>query len=395
MLVGGSALITLAYIAGLAAATRAFGGSASFAAIGAGISVPLPSQRRLGRQAGSAPGGRARHRTHRHRHRFGRGGAGRIGAWTVSGHHDSVLTDEVISGWCRGTLGATFGRVLFRRQHLSEVVAVQLADGRQVVVKARPFEDRLAGCVAVEAALAKAGFPCPGPIGEPMRIGGHLVTAETLIPGGDLLSPACGSGPFAILLAQLIHAAPGVKSVPSLSPAPPWTGWDHPGTRLWPDRDDRGQDLNQANGPHWVDDAAQQVRQRMRSYHAPARIGHGDWESQNIRWRGGQPLAVHDWDSVIAQPEEAIVGLAAAVWPAAGGPGEAASVAQTEELISAYQMAAGATWSGRQVQVAWTAGLWVRLFNAKKDAADGGGAQLDRLASEITERLSRARLRPG
>ena len=35
MLVGGSALITLAYIAGLAAATRAFGGGASFAAIGA------------------------------------------------------------------------------------------------------------------------------------------------------------------------------------------------------------------------------------------------------------------------------------------------------------------------------------------------------------------------
>jgi hypothetical protein len=27
---------------------------------------------------------------------------------------------------------------------------------------------------------------------------------------------------------------------------------------------------------------------------------------------------VHDWDSVIAQPETAIVGLASAVWPAAG-----------------------------------------------------------------------------
>jgi len=315
--------------------------------------------------------------------------------WTDSGDHDDVLTDEIISGWCRGTLGAAPGRVLFRRRHLSEVVAVELADGRQVVAKARPFEDRLAGCVAVQAALVKAGFPCPAPIAEPRRRGGHLVTAETLIPDGDLLSPASGSGPFAVLLARLIHTAPGVTSVPSLSPAPPWTGWDHPGARLWPDRDDRGQDLNQANGPSWIDDAARQVRQQMRSYHAPARIGHGDWESQNIRWRGGQPIAVHDWDSVIAQPEEAIVGLAAAVWPAAGGPGEAASIAQTEEFISAYQMAAGATWSSRQVQVAWTAGLWVRLFNAKKDAADGGGPQLDRLASEITERLSRARLRHG
>jgi hypothetical protein len=114
-----------------------------------------------------------------------------------------------------------------------------------------------------------------------------------------------------------------------------------------------------------------------------------------IRWRNGQPRAVHDWDSVIAQPEEAIVGLAAAVWPAAGGPGEAASVAQTDEFIAAYQIAAGSTWTGRQVQMAWAAGLWVRLFNAKKDAADGGGPQLDRLAKELPERLSRAGLRHG
>jgi hypothetical protein len=38
-----------------------------------------------------------------------------------------------------------------------------------------------------------------------------------------------------------------------------------------------------------------------------------DWESQNIRWSGARSLAVHDWGSVIAQPETAIVGLAAAV----------------------------------------------------------------------------------
>jgi hypothetical protein len=33
------------------------------------------------------------------------------------------------------------------------------------------------------------------------------------------------------------------------------------------------------------------------------RIGHGDWESQKIRWTDREPLAVHDWGSVIAQPE--------------------------------------------------------------------------------------------
>jgi hypothetical protein len=92
------------------------------------------------------------------------------------------------------------------------------------------------------------------------------------------------------------------------------------------------------------------------------------------------------------QPEPAIAGLAAAVWPAAGGPGEAATVDQTEDFLSAYQAAAGANWSDRQVQMAWTAGLWVRLFNAKKDAAAGGGPQLKRLAAEMPERLLRAGL---
>ena len=66
----------------------------------------------------------------------------------------------------------------------------------------------------------------------------------------------------------------------------------------------------------------------------PLRIGRCDWESQNIRWTAGRPLAVHDWDSVIAQPETAVVGLAAAVWSAAGAPGEAASIEQTQDFIA-------------------------------------------------------------
>jgi Ser/Thr protein kinase RdoA (MazF antagonist) len=129
----------------------------------------------------------------------------------------------------------------------------------------------------------------------------------------------------------------------------------------------RGCDLNSTPGPTWVDDAARVVRERLRASAAPLHIGHGDWESQNIRWSDGRPLAVHDWDSVIAQPEAAIVGLAAAVWPAAGAPGEAATIKQTEDFIVGYQRAARRRWTEQEVQDAWAAGLWVRLFNAKKD----------------------------
>jgi aminoglycoside phosphotransferase (APT) family kinase protein len=169
-----------------------------------------------------------------------------------------------------------------------------------------------------------------------------------------------------------------------------------PGAQLWLDRDDQGRDLNSTPGPAWLDDAARRVRERLSASAAAACIGHGDWESQNIRWSGGQPLAVQDWDSVIAQPEHAIVGLAAAVWLTAGAPGQAAAVAQGAEFIISYQQAADRQWTERQVQDAWAVGLWVRLFNAKKDAASGGGPQLDRLVGEISERLASAALdHPG
>ena len=225
-------------------------------------------------------------------------------------------------------------RVLFRSGHLSEVVAAELADGRQVVVKARPSDPRIAGCTAVQEHLARAGFPCPEPLTAPVETGSLTVTAEALVPGGSQLPADGGAVPFAALLSRLIGSAPGPADVPSLAPSPPWTGWDHPGSRLWPDRDDRGRDLNSAPGPAWVDDAAGRVRERLSTSAAPARVGHGDWESQNIRWTAGRPLAVHDWDSVIAQPETAVVGLAAAVWSAAGAPGEAASIEQTQDFIA-------------------------------------------------------------
>jgi hypothetical protein len=308
---------------------------------------------------------------------------------------DIVLDDAAVSAWCARELGAPLGRVLFRSGHLSQVVGVELADGRPVVIKIRPYEPRLAGCVAVQAHLAQAGFPCPAPLVGPTLVRGLEITAETFIGGGTGLSPERGAQPFAALLARLIALAPDPADVPTLTSPPPWTAWDHPGPELWPDRDDKGRDLDVAAGPEWLDSAARLVRQRLAGLPGPLRIGHGDWESQNLQWRGDRPLAVHDWDSVIEQPEVAIVGLASAVWPRAEGPaGSSATVAQSADFLAAYQVAAGTRWTDRQLQDAWAAGLWVRLFDAKVEAADGGDSQLDRLAAELPDRLALAALSP-
>jgi len=298
-----------------------------------------------------------------------------------------------VRAWCRQQLGAEPLEELFRTGHLSMVVGLRLANDRQVVIKARPAPslERLAGCVAVQQALALAGFPCPRPLAGPHRLGRLLVTAEELVAGGERLAEkADAAARFAGLLAELVRLAPPPSAVPPLGPSPPWVGWDRQGTGLWPEADDLDADLNRHLGPGWLDEAAARVRARLAGVRLAAVVGHGDWESQNIRWRGRRPWVVHDWDSVVAQPEAAIAGQAAAVWPAAGGPGEAASVAQTEQFLGAYAQARGRPWTRTEHEVAWAAGLWVRCFNAKKDAVVGGGPQLDRLAGEVAARSRNA-----
>lgn len=307
------------------------------------------------------------------------------------GHDVGVLTAETIARWCESALGSAITERGDESGHLSRVAPVVLADGRRVVIKIRPWAERLRGCGVVQHHLATRGFPCPVPLAGPDAIDGFGISAETEMLGGTQRDPALGAAAYADLLHRLIAESPGLDSVPPLVPSPPWTGWEHPGRKLWPDRDDHGRALNDFEGPRWVDSTAAAVRRTLLLYRSPPCIGHGDWESQNLRWQGGQPLVVHDWDSVIAQPEAAIVGLAAAVWPAQGGPGEAATVEQTEAFLDAYERIRGG-WSLEDRAAAWAAGLWVRLFNAKKDAIDGGGPQLDQLSNEVDERSARARL---
>jgi Ser/Thr protein kinase RdoA (MazF antagonist) len=241
--------------------------------------------------------------------------------------------DEGLAAWCRRWLGAEPVAVLFRAGYLSEVT------------------------------------------------------------GGDLLAPGPdAAGRFASLLAELVRLAPDPAALPTLAPSPPWAAWDHHHPGLWPPPDDHPGDLNADPGPAWLDRVAAAVRTRLAELRLPPVVGHADWESQNLRWDGDRPLAVHDWDSAVAQPEAVVAGLASAVWPAAGGPAGAATVEQSEQFLTAYEQARGRPWTAPERQACWAAGLWVRAFNAKKERLEGGSPQLNRLAEEVTERSARAGL---
>jgi hypothetical protein len=47
-------------------------------------------------------------------------------------------------------------------------------------------------------------------------------------------------------------------------------------------------------------------------------------------------------------------------------PGEVATVAQSEQLLTAYERVSGHAWTDHDIRAAWAAGLWTRAFDAKK-----------------------------
>jgi hypothetical protein len=305
--------------------------------------------------------------------------------------HQPPWSDE-LAAWCARWLGAAPTHVLFETGHLSQVTGLLLADGRQVVIKARPPADRLHACVAVQRHLWAAGFPCPQPLAGPAPLGARSATAESFLPGGAQLA----WGPdaptrFAAPLAELVRRATPIAASSALAPAPPWVGWDHDQGRIWPRPDDRVADLNAQPGPAWLDDLGQRVRRRLAEDQGAVVMGHADWESQNLRWHGRHLFVVHDWDSLAARSEAALAGAAAAMFTATGAPLTEATIDQTAAFLAAYEQARGRPWREGDRQVCWAAGLWVRAFNAKKATLDRDGKPVvDRLASEAPERLRRA-----
>ena len=299
-----------------------------------------------------------------------------------------VVALDALAVWCTRWLGAPPAAELFKAGWLSTVQGLRLTDGREVVVKVRPRAPRLAGCAAVHRALWTAGFPCPEPLVDLQPLDGYAATAETLVPDAGQPPPDSELAALsAAALARLVELAPDPGSVPSLAPSPSWAGWDHAGPGLWPAPEDRDVDLNAYPEPQWLTRAAAAVRDRLRRHAGRPVIGHGDWHPENLCWQGRHLIAVHDWDSVIAQSEPAIAGLAAAGFRGLGGPTGVASVEDSAAFLDAYQQARGCRWTAADHAACWAAGLWQRAFDAKTLSLDGDPEQI------LTRPEARARLR--
>ncbi|GAB3743196.1 aminoglycoside phosphotransferase/kinase family protein [Nocardiopsis nanhaiensis] len=296
---------------------------------------------------------------------------------------------EWLPGWCLEHLGAAPADALFRTRSISTVFGLRLADGTEAVVKAREDDGRAVSCVAAQARLAERGLPCARPRTPVTGVGSLAVHAEEYRPGGDVLrgdSPGAAVR-YAEVFARLMAALADVAVAPPL-PNPRWARWDHTDPGVWPtvgflDAQDQGA------VPAYVVDTAERVRGRLLAADLPCVLGHADFEAQNVRWRGRDVWAVHDWDSLAWQPEAALAGAASGAFPSTG-PSTLAPVESSEAFLAAYQDVRGRLFTAAEQEVAWAASLWAAAHNTRWEALHGdaplSGAPL---RAQAAERLRR------
>jgi Phosphotransferase enzyme family len=294
-----------------------------------------------------------------------------------------------LPAWCLDHLGGEPAEVLFQLQQVSVVLGLRLADGTDVVVKARADDGRAVSCVAAQARLAQRGFPCARPLTPVIGVGSLAVHAEEFRPGGEVLhgdSPdiaARSAAVFARLMAELAD----VTVAPPL-PNPPWVRWDHTDSGVWPAiefLDDR----DQSAVPAYVVDTAVRARGRLLAAGLPRVLGHADFEAQNLRWHGREVWAVHDWDSLAWQPEAALVGAASGAFASAGPP-TLAPIESSEAFLVAYQDVRGRLFTAVEQEIAWAASLWMAAYNLWEALHGDTPLSGDALRAQAAERLRRA-----
>jgi len=295
-----------------------------------------------------------------------------------------------VPAWCLDQLGSEPADLLFAVRQMSMVFGLRLADGVDVVVKARADDGRAGSCVAAQAWLAGRGFPCARPLTPVVGVGSLAVHAEEYRPGGEVLrgNTPDVAGYYAEVFARLTADLAGLVVAPPL-PNPRWARWDHLDPGLWPAIDFLDE-RDQSAVPAHVVDTAERARKRLLAAGLPSVLGHADYEAQNLRWHGRQVWAVHDWDSLAWQPEAALVGAASVTFGDFGQP-TVPPIESSAAFLETYQAVRERAFTAVEQEIAWAASLWTPAHNARWEVLQGqpplsGDAVLEQAA----ERLRRA-----
>ncbi len=290
----------------------------------------------------------------------------------MAGTVDGAALAGLVDGWCRDHLGSPVVAVPWAQASMGLAVAVDLADGRALVVKARPLDQagRVAESRHLQAALADAGLPVPAPVGDLHPFGSGVAGAELRVDGATPIAR-----PEVAASARLFHALVAAATrlcPPGLALHEPW-GIALPPDQLWPDPPhDPRFDLT-LPGADAIDAAARAARQRLAAAEGrPRVVGHVDWRAEHVLVDGnGAVVAVVDWDALARAPEPVLVGQAAAgctiVW---GRPGPHPTLAEARAFVAAYEDARGAPFSPDERDLLDAARGYVVAYGARCEHSD-------------------------
>ncbi|MBA3787391.1 MAG: phosphotransferase [Actinobacteria bacterium] len=225
--------------------------------------------------------------------------------------------DEAFERFCRVELGSGIREVVFERASAGIVRALELEDGRRVVVKAhQPGRDEsfLTAVREVQAFLHAAGYPVPLPLGGPAPLGRGLGLAQEFRDEGSWENAHRPEirRELARSLATQLELTRSLGAVIGLGRG--WRLWA--GAGLWPPA---------AHSPIFDFAATAARAERIDELAARGKrlvgagrplVGHSDWSAKHMRFVSGEISVIYDWDSLDLSTETKLVGTAAATFTA-------------------------------------------------------------------------------
>lgn len=296
----------------------------------------------------------------------------------MCGTADGVDVMALVERWCQDELGSPVVHVGWAAASSGLVVAVDLADGRELVVKVRPLSQcaRIDESRLVQALLADDGFPASRPVGPLSPLGPAAVAgAEVRLDAGRVVDGHSDAG--RVVLASTLRRL--VDRATAQTPAEvalhrPW-GVALPPDQLWPEPPhDPGFDLaGTGAGAEEIDALAADFRRRLVAADGgPDVVGHVDWRAEHVTVdASGDVVAVFDWDSLARGPEALVVGQAAAGFSIVWGQADPhPSVAEAAAFVADYEAARGAPFDRAQRNVVDAAHGYVVAYGARCEHSD-------------------------
>lgn len=298
--------------------------------------------------------------------------------------------DDWLRRHVRTRLGTDLGAVELRSGRVSAVFGLRLASGDRVVVKVQRGRldagrtASLAAAVEAQRLLAGAGYPCPEPVDGPAATDGLTATVETWSDAG--VAGNAHRAPVRRALArslaeqvQLLRALPAHHR-DALRHPPAWAVHQH---GPWPTPHDPIFDFTTTAPEHaWIDRVAVRASAVVNRRGAPPAervVGHSDWYCGNVRFTptaqdddgDGSADEVRvssswDWDSVVAESEAVIAGMAAASFTDSSTSGaQSPSPEEAGAFLADLDAARGRPSSGEEQVTAAAMVAWTLAYNAR------------------------------